>query len=66
MLYIIYIYIQFAEMKAAESTRVKSYYRKVSDMNAAEHDALRGKVNQGMYDERQRIAGIIAARSGEE
>ena len=62
----LYIYIQFAAMKAAESARLKSYYKKVSDMSAAEHDALRGKVNQTMYEERQQIAGIMAARSGEE
>ena len=53
-------------MKAAEATRTKSYYRNVSQMDATEHDAMRGRVNDGMYKERQRIAGIMAARSGEE
>ena len=35
----LYIYIQFAAMKVAESARVKTYYKK--DMGAAEHDAVR-------------------------
>ena len=45
-------------MKAAESVRVKTYYKKVGEMGAAEHDAVRSRINKKTFQEHQRVAGV--------
>ena len=53
-------------MKAAESARIKQYYKKVGDMDTAMHDAARSKINLKVFEERQRVAGVVAATNGYE
>ena len=53
-------------MKVAESSRVKTYYKKLDSMTAEKHDQVRSKINTQNYQERQRFAGIVVARSGDE
>ena len=52
-------------MKATESARITQYYQKIDMLSGTEHAKVRTKVKKN-YEERQRIAGIVAARCGEE